>query len=283
MADIQIATLVLGDETESAGLNTIASNMNSFLKRLLLMVCYPQSVELYSNRLRVISGPFRGMKYLAPRNGNSFSPKVLGTYENELAGVISQILDVRLDRIVDIGAAEGYYAVGLALTHPTKPEVIAYEADADEQAMISELADMNGTPKVTVLGLCEAKDLASVMKGNEVTLVICDTEGYERELLDPEAVPALRHAWILVELHDFVHHGIKEMIADRFRNTHQMEELSSRERGVEDVPRTARLGGLIPKSLLVRAMREHRPEVMQWLWMKPNGTEAERSVATRNS
>ena len=89
---------------------------------------YPALREKKRNRRRVferlgrpttvLNGPFRGMKYLSRAYCSAVLPKLLGTYECELIPAIDRLARSDADRIVDIGAAEGYYAVGLALKVP---------------------------------------------------------------------------------------------------------------------------------------------------------------------
>src|SRR5215208_3855790 len=68
--------------------------------------------------LKVLSGIFAGMRYVRDAVGGQLYPKLLGTYELELVPVIQALNRKRVARIVDVGAAEGYYAVGLALCNP---------------------------------------------------------------------------------------------------------------------------------------------------------------------
>src|SRR4051812_14244715 len=62
----------------------------------------------------VLSGPFAGMAYVRQAAGSCLAPKLIGCYEAELHGVVARILRTGYTQIVDIGCAEGYYAVGLA-------------------------------------------------------------------------------------------------------------------------------------------------------------------------
>jgi hypothetical protein len=66
--------------------------------------------------LEVTGGPFAGLRYV-PRYVSwsvDLIPKLLGTYEQELHPVIERWLNAGFDTFVDVGSAEGYYAVGLA-------------------------------------------------------------------------------------------------------------------------------------------------------------------------
>ena len=64
----------------------------------------------------VLSGPFHGMRYVDHSVGSSLFPKLIGTYEKELRYWLeAQFTESNLTTIVNIGAGEGYYAVGAAL------------------------------------------------------------------------------------------------------------------------------------------------------------------------
>ena len=67
---------------------------------------------------RVASGPFAGMRHGDIAVGSVLTVKLLGTYEKELWPIIDQIIATAYPLIIDIGAAEGYYAVGLAMRIP---------------------------------------------------------------------------------------------------------------------------------------------------------------------
>ena len=68
---------------------------------------------------KVQMGPFAGMEFLSNVLEGCYIPKLLGTYEMELHPTWIRLRQLRKYRtIIDIGAAEGYYAVGLALMFP---------------------------------------------------------------------------------------------------------------------------------------------------------------------
>jgi hypothetical protein len=66
----------------------------------------------------VLHGPFAGLMYprdLLLAQADAPIAKLLGTYEQELHPVFEEVIAKQPRTIIDIGAAEGYYAVGLAL------------------------------------------------------------------------------------------------------------------------------------------------------------------------
>lgn len=218
---------------------------------------------------RIVAGPFRGMRYVRASVGSAYIPKLLGTYERELAAIVSGVVAGSYDRVVDIGAAEGYYAVGLALR---MPELIvhAFEMDAEGRALLAEMAELNGVrSRVRTYGKCEASDLRRVLQGSSRPLVVCDVEGYETVLMDMAAIPELRNASILLELHEFVHRGVGDLVRERFERTHSIRHVEQEDRSVAEFPYQSLLTSLLPARYLERAVTEWRPERMSWFWMEP--------------
>jgi hypothetical protein len=213
----------------------------------------------------VVAGPFKGLRYIDRSIGSMLSSKLLGTYEKELEGVIEQGIARGHALVVDIGAAEGYYAVGLARRMPNA-HIVAFEAQKKQHPILLELAGRNGVKdRITLHGYGTTQllhDSLELAKGR--ALVICDVEGFEEDLLDPSAVPALQHADLLVELHEFARPGISPKIRERFATTHRITEIHARQRTRDDWPP----GVELDPSLRLIAMHEGRPEGMSWFWME---------------
>lgn len=213
----------------------------------------------------VLAGPFAGLKY-APRSvGSAYEPKLLGTYEMELRGVVERLCAADFGRIVNVGAGEGYYAVGLAVRCPAA-EVVAFEGDPAGRELIRRMAQLNGVSgRVRVEGVCGPAELERELSGEARKLVVMDVEGGERALLRPEEVPALGAAHVLVELHDFIHPGLGAEIEARFRGTHRIEKIKQRPRRAADLP----FRSLLLDRWVVRLTDEQRPVLMEWLYLRP--------------
>jgi hypothetical protein len=189
--------------------------------------------------LTVSGGPFAGLVY-PDRAPLSLVPKLLGIYERELHGAIEAAIRTEPEVIVNVGAADGYYAVGLARRCPDAT-VIAYEADPAQRDLCRRVAAANGAT-IEIRGPAERLDAPSG------ALVVMDCEGCERALLDRPL-----DATVIVELHDFIDASVGEAIAERFADTHE----------VEIVP----TGPQPPHSDL--ALSEYRPGPMRWAVMTP--------------
>jgi hypothetical protein len=218
---------------------------------------------------RVRAGPFAGMRYIDASVGSCFIPKLLGTYERELACKIEWICRRQPKLFIDIGAAEGYYAIGLAL-RIAQAQVVAFEQDEKGQIALAAMAQLNGVAdRLTVRGRCEPEDLAAALEGNPAAVVICDVEGYEQALLDPAKVAGLVDAILLVETHEFLRPGVTDALCSRFARSHDIERIWQEPRDRAEFPWRTLGTMLLPVSYLDWAVSEWRPERMSWLWMTP--------------
>jgi hypothetical protein len=219
---------------------------------------------------RVLQGPFAGTRYVSSSIGSAYIPKLLGTYERELAPCVETICRRAPAMIIDIGAAEGYYAIGLARSLP-ETRVIGFELDHRGREALAEMSALNGVMgRVAIRGRCDPSELALVLQSDADPVVICDVEGDEERLLDPASVPPLRRATILVELHEFIIPGVGEKLRARFAGTHRIEEIVQADRDPSEFPWRTLATSLLPGSYLRWAVSEWRPARMSWLWMVPN-------------
>ncbi len=74
----------------------------------------------------VNQGPFKGMKYIDTAHVGFVCHKLTGTYEKEIQHIIHDELNNSYDVIIDVGSAEGYYAVGMALFGKSS-KVVSFE------------------------------------------------------------------------------------------------------------------------------------------------------------
>ncbi|GMU65513.1 MAG: hypothetical protein AMXMBFR36_17870 [Acidobacteriota bacterium] len=199
--------------------------------------------------------------------GSQYFPKLLGSYEKELGAAVEEILSAQPSRIVVAGAAEGYYAVGLALRVPGA-RVIAFEAVEEARRAISETAARNGVAdRLEVLGLCDLPAIERALGSGRNTFLLCDVEGAEAILLDPRVLPRLREVAVLVETHDFAVPGVEAELRRRFEASHRLERFVAHPRTAHDA-----IGFEVPRSwrgALEQLLSERRPPANGWLWMVP--------------
>ncbi|HAF25555.1 MAG TPA: hypothetical protein DCK93_22045 [Blastocatellia bacterium] len=230
---------------------------------------YLNALVLKRTKQQVYQGPFKGLKYIDYSVASVYIPKLLGIYEQELHVAIERGCSLGIDHVIDIGAAEGYYAVGMALRLP-HAAITAFETETAGQQAIAKLADLNDLRgRIDILGKCEVEDLNRALNRGDKPLIICDVEGYEDNLLDLSTVPSLAKAYILVELHEFVKQGLSEIIRERFTATHQVNEIWQEHRSTKDLPFRTFQTRLFPEVYIENELTEFRPERMSWFWMEP--------------
>ncbi|MCL1463529.1 hypothetical protein [Argonema galeatum] len=215
---------------------------------------------------RVLSGPFKGMKFTLE---NPDLPKILGTYELEIDSAIKRIEAHRFDLIINVGAGEGYYAVGTALKWP-EAVVYAFEADRNKHPQILKLSQNNAVlDRVKILGICQENDLLASLNQDLSTLIIIDIEGSEIELLNPDMIANLKKAVILVELHNFLSEQCSSIIWQRFQASHEIETYTTKDRDLEDFPlKKGIINSLVTKQI-IELMCENRPATQEWFLMFP--------------
>lgn len=181
----------------------------------------------------VQSGPFKGMQ-LGP-HGEHMSAclaRWLGIYESALHATIAKAS--AHDTLINIGAGEGYYAIGLARALPGI-RVIAADINPDMQRSCAALCALNGvTDRVSIQGEMTPQTLAAAIKGK--TLIICDIEGAEEVLLSPAACPALLQTDIIVELHDVYKPGLSDKLAAEYAATHDVQIIEPSAAPAIDMP-----------------------------------------------
>jgi hypothetical protein len=222
---------------------------------------------LKHNGLAVREGPFAGMEYNDHSTEGCHIAKLLGVYEQPLHATIKSLFAPEIRTVLNVGSAEGYYAVGFARSMPWA-RIVARDADPKAPVQVEALAAKNGVAdRVITAGRIAHEGFAEFDDG--ATLLVCDIEGGEAELLDPVAATALTRMRILVESHEVLQPGVTKMLADRFAPSHQIKLVEDNGlRAVHEPPpwfkRMAHLDQLL-------AVWEWRTGPTPWLVMTPKG------------
>lgn len=198
--------------------------------RPLIRQCKKAAYSLISKRVEsrlggksVLNGPFKGMLYPSFRGHCSSSyPKIIGCYEAELHPFWEGFQNRKYEWIWDIGCAEGYYAVGLALTH-RESLVTAWDISPVALDLCGEMAALNGVKeRIRFNQACGKADLLS-LKTCGRSLIVCDCEGYEDTLFTGEAVDSFAHSDLVIELHEFMRAGVTERVMCALEKSHKLE------------------------------------------------------------
>jgi hypothetical protein len=247
--------------------------MKRALKRVLALVPTPNWTARYPhlNRLEkfkvgvlcqtllsesghmVYGGPFATMKLEENLELAWDSKTIVGSYEEEIHGVINDVICMAPANIIDIGSSFGYYAVGLALKI-ANTMVTAFEAVEDRHwKQLADLARINGvSSKIIQRGMCTVEELAKTCTPK--SFILCDCEGGEEDILQPLEVPALKSCKILIELHEFVRPNVVGTLISRFRDSHEITIIEEADRH----PSRYRILKKLPRSWRPVAIEETR-------------------------
>ncbi len=211
----------------------------------------------------VLSGPFAAMRLIESISWGSgdVSSKILGCYEQELHQSIEKAIARRPDTVINIGCAEGYYAVGLARRLPAAI-THAFDISPEAQAVCASAAKLNGVAdRVVIGGECSRQELIRLTRGDNKKLIVMDCEGAELQLLDESVVDGMENCDLIVECHDFVDRGITPTLTRRLGARHDVDVVREGGRNPSAYPFLSTLG-TFDRWLVVC---EFRPEVMSWL------------------
>ena len=114
--------------------------------------------------------------------------------------------------------------------------VVAFELDPYPARVAAEVAAANGVAtRIEQRGACTPAELAALEPAAR-SVVFCDAEGAEEDLIDPAAVPWLASAELLVEVHETFRPNVRAELMGRLRDTHELEWIAPGARHLEDLP-----------------------------------------------
>jgi hypothetical protein len=212
---------------------------------------------------KVATGPFCGMNLLEDVSwaDGDLVPKLLGCYEEELHVAIINAVARSPSVVVNVGCAEGNYAVGFARLL-RKARVVALDTDPKAQSICRRAAEANAVgDRLTVDGACTVEGLRTLISQTERTLLFVDCEGAEIQILDTSQVPRLSKCDIIVECHDFLDRSITSTLTKRLSDSHSIENVIE---GPRDPNRFPLLRHLASADRWL-AVNENRPQMMNWL------------------
>ncbi len=240
------------------------------IRRSIKRIIPNEKIEnLLFQELNVQNGPFKGMKYPKIDSvGSSVYPKLLGCYEKELWEVFEEVKGNNYSEVINVGCAEGYYAVGLAM-NLVNANHYAYDISKRARILCEDMARLNNVfDRMVVKSECTAKVLES-FKFTGKGLIICDCEGFEKELFNKNNVLNLKNCDLVIETHDAFDITISTYLKDVFNETHDISVIKS----IDDIEKalTYDFKGLEQFDLSERKqiLAEGRVAIAKWFICKP--------------
>jgi len=189
---------------------------------------------------KVAYGPFKGL--ILGRGVWSSTDKasmILGLYEREVLNAIANV-PKRYTNFVDLGAADGYYAIGV-LTSGRYQKSTAFEMTEAGRAVIKKNAALNlVSDRLEVFGKAE-NDFYKGFTQEELrkSVVLIDIEGAEFEILDKNCLEQLKESVVIIEIHDWkVKNGLdkKNALIENAKHFFKVEELLMSSRDLSIYP-----------------------------------------------
>lgn len=211
-------------------------------------------------------GPFRGLRYPPDRLAEVDAPvaKLVGAYEQELASIFTEAAVEGLG-LVDVGCADGYYAVGYPLIAPGATSY-AYDIAGSARRLCRTLARLNGVEDRVRIG--SRVDLEQLPP--DAGLMLVDIEGAEVELLTADSVRSLGGIRIVIEAHEDERPGAVAHLTEVLAPTHDVRTVRRSPRRPQDFPA---LGGWSAEDAQ-RALDELRAPRQVWLDCRPRASPA---------
>jgi len=215
----QLLAMLNQNPASEASLNNALRLLAKYRSTLL------QNTLVQQHGTKFIAGAFAGMDFVAQSAEGCHVPKLLGCYEEELQPFLNTISQAGYSTVLNIGCAEGYYAVGIKRLLPNV-RMLAYDINPAAQEACKTLAAKNNVD-IEIGGLFSPENFANFSNQGR-TLVWFDIEGAERELLDPIASPALTKMDLVIEFHPTAQgHTINDVLP-RFADSHDFEVIYAR-------------------------------------------------------
>ncbi len=223
-------------------------------------------------------GPLKGFRLNEQQvwGQGDLGPKLLGLYEQEVLEKISAH-QKKWDCVINLGAGDGYYGVGLVKSGLSARSICFEERD-EGQAAIKRVADNNEVAnRVTILGRADADFLANpALQDIDLsrTLIIIDIEGGEFSLLTDDLLQHLKDAELIIELHGrFIatNPNPEAALLQRLAQYFRCDVFSMGQRDLSSITELANLGDS-DRWLLCS---EGRPFLMRWVYCHPISQQVE--------
>jgi hypothetical protein len=177
---------------------------------------------VFLNDKKIKMGLFENMIFdITPTEG-CYLPKLLGVYEQPLQDILKTFPIHSYERMLNIGCAEGFYAIGFALKYKDL-EVVAFDVNDRAKEAAKKLAEQNKF-NINIQGLFDFETFSKYI--DKKTIIFCDIESYEKFLLDPSKNLNILHYDFIVESHEFMDSNITNILKDRFEKTHNITFIS---------------------------------------------------------
>lgn len=162
--------------------------------------CSERIAKFHCNTIKY--GLMKGMRLSASGwNTQDKGAMILGLYEKEVSDTLATI-DYQYNVLVDLGAADGIYGVGLLVNNRFEESYCFEASNINQELLISNASENGISEKVHVFGKAD-RNFHSLIPSDarKRAVVIVDIEGAEFDILSTDVFVAFSHSVFIIELH----------------------------------------------------------------------------------
>jgi len=224
--------------------------------------------ELSDGRIKY--GQFKGLKLQKKTwwGGSDLGSMCLGLYEKEILNLLSSEIFLERNIFIDIGAADGYYAIGM-LHANLADSAICYELTQEGRNTIEENWKNNESPGNLEIYGDIFQDFHRGLDGVDLSkaITLIDIEGAEFDFLTKENLSMLSKSFIIIEIHNWVD-SFMEKYTELLNNASDFFEIEMIEREERPTVHLSEVRSLTDDNRLLLTS-EARPCLMRFLLLKP--------------
>jgi len=229
------------------------------------------SLELFDILNGVVKyGPFTGLHLDRETwwGKLDLGSQCLGLYEKEILNLIDATEAGRFSTFIDIGAADGYYAIGMLVSGKVG-RTICFEQTEKGRSVIAENWKKNhSVGELTILGEANAASFAALNRADlNNALVLVDVEGFEFDLLTDEVLRLLKSSTVVIEIHHWMDNFL-DKYTTFLRHAASYFEVEVIERVERETSNLPELRDFTDDNRLLLTS-ERRPGVMRFLKLIP--------------
>ncbi len=163
------------------------------------------SRQLFDNAEgKIKRGPFTNMSLGSKIHWGKadVASKIFGLYESEVLDIIEH---KKYDSLINLGAADGYYPIGM-LMHNMVKHAYCFEENPLGKKYINENAKLNNINKgISIYGRADEQFYKQLPENTtkENNLILCDIEGGEFDVFTPDIIQTFNQSTFIIEIHDF--------------------------------------------------------------------------------
>lgn len=216
-------------------------------------------------------GPFEGTRLVRSnwRGMPDWASMLLGFYELEVLNLIADILPREANFFVDIGAAEGYYPVGVVFSGLAS-RAYAFELDPRGRRTIVENSVLNEiSGAVEIVAEATEQSIAQILESEKgkTGLFLCDIAGGEFDLFSPELWARLQGHHVILEIHNWVP-GFVDGYPKLLRGALPFFDIAAIVPSIRPIWSMPELDGFTDDNRLL-ICSEGRPNRMRFLYFRP--------------